>query len=226
MIHAILLKGANPCNYLSALTRNSFQTLLLLVSMWVIAPQAFAQGYEPINPPQNTSTTEKVEVLEFFWFGCPHCFAFEPSIDEWNANKPENTIFVREAPPLNKAWESHSRAFYAAEILGISEKFVPAMFKAIHEERKRMRKPGDIAELAETFGVSKKDFEATMKSFGVQTRMSRAMQLARGAGINAVPTVIVNGKYRIGSQSAGSHQGMIAAINQTVEVEKKAMGLE
>ena len=56
--------------------------------------------------------------------------------------------------------------------------------------------------------------------------MSRAMQLARGAGINAVPTVIVNGKYRIGSRSAGSHQGMIAAINQTVEVEKKAMGLE
>ena len=226
MNQSTLLQDARSSNHLSALIRKSFQILFLLVSTWVIAPQAFAQGYEPINPPQNTSTTEKVEVLEFFWFGCPHCFAFEQSIEEWAANKPENTVFVREAPPLNQAWESHSRAFYAAEILGISEKFVPAMFKAIHEERKRMRKPGDIAELAETFGVAKKDFEATMKSFGVQTRMSRAMQLARGAGINAVPTVIVNGKYRIGSRSAGSHQGMIAAINQTVEVEKKAMGLE
>ena len=198
----------------------------VLLMIAAISAAHAQQGYENLANPVRTENPDKVEVLEFFWFGCPHCFAFEPSIEEWAANKPANTVFVREAPPLNKSWESHSRAFYASQILGISEKFVPAMFKAIHEERKRMRKPSEIAELAETFGVSKKDFEATMKSFGVQTRMSRAMQLARGAGINAVPTVIVNGKYRIGSRSAGSHQGMIAAINQTVEVEKKTMGLE
>ena len=102
---------------------------------------AQAQGYETINPPLNTSDQENVEVVEFFWFGCPHCYAFEPSIDEWAANVPENAIFLREAPPLNPSWEAHSQAFYASQILGISDKFVPAMFNAIHKEKKRMRKP-------------------------------------------------------------------------------------
>ncbi len=187
---------------------------------------AAQQGYEEIKPAQNTTDQENVEVLEFFWFGCPHCFAFEPSIDDWAANIPENTVFIREAPPLNPSWETHSQAFYASEILGISEKFVPAMFNAIHKEKKRMRKPSDIAKLAATFGVEEKAFTDAMKSFGVQTRMNRAMQLARGAGITGVPSLTVNGKYRISSGSAGSHEGMIAAINQTVATEKKAMGLE
>ena len=187
---------------------------------------AQAQGYETINPPLNTSDQENVEVVEFFWFGCPHCYAFEPSIDEWAANVPENAIFLREAPPLNPSWEAHSQAFYASQILGISDKFVPAMFNAIHKEKKRMRKPSDIAELAATFGVEKKAFTDAMKSFGVQTRMNRAMQLARGAGITGVPSLTVNGKYRISSGSAGSHEGMIAAINNTVAIEKKSMGLE
>ena len=89
-----------------------------------------------------------------------------------------------------------------------------------------MRKPAEIAELAETFGVSKKDFTDAMGSFGVQTRMARAMQLARGTGITGVPAIIVNGKYRISSGTAGSHEGMIGAINQTVDAEKSAMGLE
>jgi len=207
--------------------KNAAQILFILLFCLgtMFASQAKAQGYETISPAQNTSVTDKVEVLEFFWFGCPHCYAFEPSIEEWASDLPENTVFVREAPPLNPSWESHSRAFYASEILGISEKFVPAMFNAIHKDRKRMRKPDEIAKLAETFGVSKKEFTEAMGSFGVQTRMARAMQLARGTGITGVPAIIVNGKYRISSGSAGSHEGMISAINQTVESEKSAMGL-
>ena len=204
-----------------------FATLAIIAGTALLPAQAQAQqGYEVVNPAINTADQENVEVLEFFWFGCPHCYAFEPSIEEWAANKPDNTVFVREAPPLNPSWEAHSQAFYASEVLGISEEFVPAMFNAIHKEKKRMRKPSDIAELAAEFGVEKKAFEDAMKSFGVQTRINRAMQLAQGAGITGVPAVIVNGKYRIGSSTAGSHEGMIAAINQTVDTEKKSMGLE
>lgn len=198
----------------------------LLMTIGTMSSAIAQQGYEAINPALNTSDQENVEVLEFFWFGCPHCYAFEPSIDEWAANIPDNAIFVREAPPLNPSWEVHSQAFYASEILGISDKFVPAMFNAIHKEKKRMRKPSDIAELAATFGVEEKAFADAMKSFGVQTRINRAMQLARGAGLTGVPAVIVNGKYRISTTSAGSHEGMITAINQTVASEKKSMGLE
>lgn len=182
-------------------------------------------NFETISPAQNTGTEDKVEVLEFFWFGCPHCYAFEPSIDAWNESKPDHATFVREAPPLNPSWETHSRAFYAAEILGVQDKFLPAMFDAIHKDKKLMRAPKDIRKLADSLEIDGEKFVKTMKSFGVETRLRRSMQLARGAGITGVPAVIVNGKYRINSGSAGSHEGMIKAIEETVEVERQAMGL-
>jgi thiol:disulfide interchange protein DsbA len=185
-----------------------------------------AEGYELINPPQNTSTPDKVEVLEFFWLGCPHCYSFEPSIAAWEENMPENVAFIREAPPLNPSWEEHSRAFYAAQLMGQEAPFVHAMFKAIHEERKRMRKPSDIAELAAEVGMDKDKFIKTMKSFAVQTKMNRAMQLAKGAGISGVPSIVINGKYRTGAGLAGGNAGIIDVINQTIAMEKKTMGLE
>ena len=100
-----------------------------------------ANGYELVDPPQNTATADKVEVLEFFWLGCPHCYAFEPSIEAWAEDMPENVVLRREAPPLNRSWENHSRGFYAAQLLGHEHEFVVAMFEAIHEERKPMRDP-------------------------------------------------------------------------------------
>lgn len=187
---------------------------------------ANAAGYEMISPAQNTSAPDKVEVLEFFWLGCPHCYSFEPDILAWEKDMPENVVFVREAPPLNKSWEQHSRGFYAAQLMGKEQEFVDAMFKAIHEDKQRMRKPGDIAELAATLGMDEDKFLKTMKSFAVETKLRRSIQLAKGAGITGVPSVIINGKYRTGAQLAGGNKGIINVINETVEVEKKAMGLE
>lgn len=183
---------------------------------------ATAGGYNTISPPLNTSTEGQVEVLEFFWLGCPHCYALEPELEKWLENKPEHAAFVREAPPLNPSWEQHSRGFYAAQIMGIENEFVTKMFKAIHQEKKRMRKPDDIAELAATLGVEKGKFESTMKSFFVNTKIARAMQLAKSAGLTGVPAVMINGKYLTTTSLAGSHAGMIKAIEETVELEKSA----
>lgn len=185
-----------------------------------------AGGYELINPPQNTATPDKVEVVEFFWLGCPHCYSFEPTIAAWEKDMPEHVVFVREAPPLNPSWEEHSRGFYAAQLMGEEHAFVEAMFKAIHVDKKRMRKPGDIAELAAQVGMDKDKFLKTMQSFAVQTRMNRSIQLAQGAGISGVPAIVINGKYRTGAQLAGGNAGIIDVINETVAMEKKTMGLE
>lgn len=186
---------------------------------------ATAAGFEIIDPPQNTSTPDKVEVMEFFWFGCPHCYAFEPSIEAWRKSMPEHATFVREAPPLNPSWEVHSRAFYAAEAMKVTDKFVEPMFEEIHAKKKRMRKPKDIIALAGEIGLDEEKFEKMMSSFLVDTRMRRSVQLARSAAITGVPAIIVNGKYRISSSTAGSHDNMIAAINEAVEIERKAMNL-
>lgn len=199
----------------------------LIGSLAGLSSQAIAQaGYELINPPQNTSSPDKIEVLEFFWLGCPHCYAFEPTIAAWENEMPENVVFVREAPALNSAWEQHSRGFYAAKLMGYELPFVEAMFKAIHEDKKRMRKPGDIADLAAELGMDRDKFLKTMTSFAVQTKLNRAMQLAKGAGITGVPAITINGKYRTGSQLAGGNAGMINVINDTINMEKQAMGLE
>lgn len=184
-----------------------------------------AGGYKEISPPLNTSAADKVEVLEFFWLGCPHCYSLEPSILAWENDMPENVVFVREAPPLNKSWEQHSRGFYAAQLMGQEEPFVAAMFTAIHENKNRMRTPDDIAELASGLGMDKDKFLKTMKSFAVQTKMNRAIQLAQGARITGVPSIVINGKYLTGASLAGGNAGIINVINDTVATEKAAMGL-
>lgn len=202
-------------------------TPMLAAAALSLSANVLAGGYETIQPAQNTSTTEQVEVLEFFWLGCPHCYKFEPTISAWEKDEmPEYVKFIREAPPLNPAWESHSRAFYAAQLMGHEGPFVDAMFKAIHEERKAMRKPSDIADLAAETGMDRDKFLSTMKSFAVDTRMRQAMQLAKGAGITGVPAVVINGKYRTGASIAGGYTGIVDAINETAETEREAMGLD
>ena len=209
---------------LRRLTVASATSLVLLAA----AGNASAQGngYELVQPPQNTATADQVEVVEFFWLGCPHCYSFEPTIEAWAKDRPENVAFVREAPPLNGSWETHSRAFYAAQLLGMEDEMVAAMFEAIHEKRQPMRDPKKVADLAEGLGMDRDKFLEAMQSFGVQTRMNRSMQLARGAGLTGVPAIMINGKYRTSAQLAGGNAGMIDVIERTVAMEKQAMGLE
>ena len=201
-------------------------TALALGLLGTLPVHAQANGYQTIEPPQGTSVADKVEVVEFLWLGCPHCYALEPDMLAWESRIPANTVLVREAPPLNPSWEQHSRGFYAAQVLGHENEFVTAMFEAIHEERKPMRDPEGIAELAATLGMDRDKFLATMKSFTVETKMNQANQLARGAGITGVPAIVVNGKYRTGAQLAGGNAGIIDVIEETVAMEKQTMGLE
>ena len=211
---------------LRRLTLAGATSAALLVAAAAPTSLLAAGGYELVEPPQNTATADKVEVLEFFWLGCPHCYAFEPSIEGWAEDMPENVVLRREAPPLNSSWGNHSRGFYAAQLLGHEHEFVTAMFEAIHEERKPMRDPDDMADLAAELGMEREKFLATMTSFAVETKMNRASQLARGAGITGVPSIVINGKYRTGAQLAGGNAGIIDVIEETVAMEKKTMGLE
>lgn len=196
-------------------------------AMGLVSVDAIAQnskGYEIIDKPMPTGDASRVEVLEFFWFGCPHCFAFEPSINAWNDAKPEYVDFVREAPPLNPSWEQHSRTFYAAQALGIVDGMFDQTFDQIHKNKKPMRDPKKISKFIESLdlGVSSENFRKAMNSFAVETALKRSVVRAQQAGIRSVPTVIINGKYRTGSTIAGGHQGIISAINERAAFEHGA----
>jgi len=178
-----------------------------------------AQGYLDVTPAQSTNNSEKVEVLEYFWFGCPHCYAFEPVINGWDAGKPDYVEFRREAPPLNPGWIPHSKAFYAAEILGVTDQMFDQLFDAIHKEKRPLRSSDKIAAFVGELGIDEKLFLKTMNSFAVDTRIKEALRLARASGITGVPAIVVNGKYRTGNSIAGGHQGVIDVINKLVERE-------
>jgi len=195
-----------------------------LAALSMLRP-AHAAGFENIDPPQNTSVTDKVEVLEYLWLGCPHCYALEPSMEKWEETKPDYVHFVREAPPLNPSWENHSRGFYAAQFMGKEQEFVVAMFEAIHEKKQPMRDKKKIAELAGTLGMDEKKFLSTMDSFAVNGKLKQSIDKALKSGISSVPSIIINGKYRASSSISGGHEGIIETINERAAFEKAAMKL-
>jgi thiol:disulfide interchange protein DsbA len=180
--------------------------------------------YNIIKPPQATLNPDKIEVLEYFWFGCPHCYAFEPAINEWAADKPDDVDFVRHAPPLNPGWTPHSEAFYSAEVLGVTNKFFDEFFNAIHRERRPLRDRNSISKYIEELGVDvdKDKMMDTMKSFAVNAKIRQALKVASASRVNAVPTVVVNGKYLSTVSMAGGHKQIIDLINELVEKERAA----
>lgn len=196
-------------------------------ALGLVSVNAFAQsanGYEEITSPMPTVDESRVEVLEFFWFGCPHCFAFEPAINAWKDSKPDYVNFVREAPPLNPSWEQHSRTFYAAQALGVVDGMFDQTFDHIHKKKKPLRDPKKIAKFIASLdlGVSADEFRDAMESFAVETALKRSIVRAQQAGISSVPSIIINGKYRTGSSIAGSHQGIIDVINERAAFEHGA----
>lgn len=200
--------------------KNLFRAVLVFCSLSSFAMAQ--QGYEELPNPQKRADTDRVEVLEYFWFGCPHCFAFEPTINKWAESKPDFVDFVREAPPLNPAWAPHSQAFYASQVLGITDQMFDQFFDAIHKDKKRLNSPKAIAKWVGSLGIEGVDadkFQKTMKSFAVDAKIRRSLDLARNDGINSVPSVVINGKYKTTGRIAGSNDRVIDVIRELSEKE-------
>lgn len=179
-----------------------------------------ADGYRVVAPAQPTSK-EKVEVLEFFWYGCPHCYQLEPTMKKWKKTLPENVEFTPIAAALNPSWAVHARAYYAAEVMGVLDKFHEPMFDALNKERKRLRTPEKIGEFASSLGIDGDLFVKTMSSFAVETKLRRADQLARAYKLTGVPAVTIAGKYVTGPGAAGSYEALTNIMNDLIAKETK-----
>ena len=195
---------------------------LLLLSPFVSA--GFDEGieYQTLASPQPTVNEDRIEVLELFWYGCPHCYHLEPLIHAWLEKKPDDVVFVRVPAVLGPSWELLARAFYTAELLGVMDKIHPSLFERIHKDRKPVRSVADVKKLFMAQGVSEQDFDNTYKSFAVITKTNRAKQAARLYGIKGVPTLVVNGKYRTGAQMAGGNKEILDVVDFLVQKERDA----
>jgi len=197
--------------------------LLLLVTantMAEDAPYAAGIDYGVVTPPLPRAAAEGVQVLELFWYGCPHCFQLEPHLERWLATKPAAAQFER-MPAIfsNPTWRLHAQAFYTAEVLGVSEKLHGAMMTAIHLRKRPLNSAAQLRQFFIEQGVEGERFDRTFNSFAVQMKVNRAADITRRAGIDGVPAVIVAGKYRATGGMAGSYANMFAIIDHLVAKE-------
>lgn len=197
-------------------------TLLLLVLTMPLVHAGFEEGvkYQRIANPQPTSMAEKIEVLEFFWYGCPHCYQLEPEVEDWLQNNPDDVAFVRMPAVLGPSWELLTRAFYTAELLDATDKIHKPLFERLHKARKKIRNTDELKAFFVEQGVSAEDFDNTFSSFAVITKTNRSKQVSGLYGITGVPAMVVNGKYLVTAKMAGSNKQMLDVVDYLVEQER------
>lgn len=192
----------------------------------VMAPAAGAEpfdegvDYQRVAPAQPTEAEPgKVEVLELFWYGCPHCYHLEPLLEQWLAGQPDTVAFRRMPAVLGDQWAIHARAFYAAEVLGVSDKVHQALFDAMHAEKRRLNDEASLAAFFAEQGVDEEQFRQAFHSFSVETKLRRAMTMTRRYGIDGVPAFVVNGKFRTSASLTGTRERMFEVLEALVKSE-------
>jgi thiol:disulfide interchange protein DsbA len=160
--------------------------------------------YQQVNPPQPTDVPDgKIEVVELFWYGCPHCYHLEPYLNKWLENKPANVVFRRIPAALNPNWVLGAQTYYTEQALGILDKTHDKLFDAIHRDHQRLNTPEAMAKFFEKYGVNQEEFMKVFNSFGVRAKLAHARKMVAAYGANSVPTIIINGKYRTDASMAG-----------------------
>jgi thiol:disulfide interchange protein DsbA len=200
--------------------------LLALVAPVVQAADEFQEGvqYRRLATAVPTSTPGKIEVIEFFWYGCPHCYRLEPDVDNWLKTKPEDVEFVRIPAVFGRDWEPGARAFYAAQALGVLDQIHAPLMDAIHAKKRPMRTEADLTTFFVEHGVSKEDFQTAYNSFDVETKLRRSQQMAKRMGISGVPSIVVDGKYETDVTMAGSGKSVFDVVNFLVSKQQDAQG--
>jgi protein dithiol oxidoreductase (disulfide-forming) len=207
--------------------------LVLLVAGSAIAQQQLAVGrdYTLINPPQPTDSGKKIEVIEFFWYGCIHCYNLEPSLKAWLKHKPADVEF-RYVPAIFDAasWGPLARAFYALDAMGLGSKYHDDIFNAIHRDKQReiVTDPRALADWLAGKGVDKQKFLDTYNSFAVNTRTKRSEDITRSYDVPGTPAIVVDGKYITGPSmtlnpdSSVNYDRFFQVVDQLIAVARKA----
>jgi thiol:disulfide interchange protein DsbA len=196
--------------------------VFLLVNSAVLQASGYTEGVEyKAVPPQPTDTGDKIEVLEFFWYGCPHCYTFEPYIQAWKKTKPANVEFVRVPAIFRPDWEVQARTYYALSNMGVIEDLHEKIFAAIHVDKKKLNTKEQLTNFLVEKGVDRKKFEEQYSSFSVDTMVRKAKKKQTGYRIQGVPSIAVNGKYLSSGSMSGSYDNLVKILDFLVNKELK-----
>jgi len=193
-----------------------------LFGMTAQAAEKPAAPYVELTNPVPVAVPGKIEVVELFWYGCPHCYAFEPVINPWAEKLPSDVNFVRIPAMFGGPWDAHGQMFLTLESMGVEDQVHAAVFNAIQKEKKRLTDPEEMAEFLATQGVDKDKFLATFNSFAIKGQINKAKELAKKYEITGVPTMVVNGKYRFDIGSAGGANEALQLADKLIAKERAA----
>jgi thiol:disulfide interchange protein DsbA len=210
--------------------RRLFATTLLsagagLSSLSAWAQQAFKLGKDYIaleRPLATEAGTGKTEVLEFFWYSCPHCNAFEPAFAQWVKNAPKDVVVRRVPVAFRDDFVPQQRLYYTLEAMDLVEKMHGRVFTAIHGEKLMLNTDAAILAWAEKQGIDKAKFTETYKSFGVATKIKRAVQLQNDFKIEGVPSFGVAGRYYVDGTLAGSMDRAVKVVESLIAQSRQA----
>ncbi len=196
------------------------------------AAEPFKAGvhYFVLDEPVRVRDPKKIEVVEIFWYGCPHCFRFDPMIKAWQKALPADVDFWRLPVIWNSATELHARAFYTAQSLGVLDKLHDPLFDAMNVKGNPLNNEDKLRELFVAQGVKASDFDQAFDSFGVTSQVNQAKARTLSYKIEGTPEIVVAGKYRIDGRAFNdpdgtertSHEKMLEVANYLIAKERKA----
>jgi thiol:disulfide interchange protein DsbA len=197
-------------------------SVFLSFSNFAAKPQStpvYREGvhYHVLPEPVPVADPGKIEVTEVFWYGCSHCYHFEPRVLEWSRNKPEDINFVQIPAMWNGLMEAHARAFYTANQLGIKEDVHQAVYNAINLDRKRLDSAEAVAELFAEFGADRDEVVSLFKSADATTYLKQVDARARAYQITGTPQLIVHGRYRVEASQRVPQNEMFKVVEFLVQ---------
>ena len=212
------------------LQRREFSATLVGASALALGLPAAAQSgivegthYVRLGQPVPVSVANgKVEVVEFFWYGCPHCNAFEPLLEAWVKKLPDFVAFRRVPVQFREEpFGTHQRLYYALEAMGQLEAMHRKVFYAIHNDRQKLDKPAEIATFMTKHGVDGAKVAELMGSFAVQTKARQAKQLAEAYRIDGVPALGIQGRFFTSGSLAGGQERMVLVAEYLIHANRK-----
>lgn len=198
--------------------------MLLLAAGAAPAAEEFDEGidYRVVAEPARAEAGTDVEVLELFWYGCPHCYHLEPEIARWLEQEPAGVSFRRMPAAASPRWVPHAKAFYAAQRLGVLDQLHEPLFKALHEQRRKIFTDEQIIAFAAEQGIDEDAFRTAYSSFPVDMQVRKAAELVQRYNIDGVPALVVNGKYVTSASQTGSNARMFQVVDYLAAQEGKA----
>lgn len=195
--------------------------MLLVAVLLAACTQATAEpvagkDYQVIDPPVPTAAPNKIEVIEFFYYGCPHCYQLEPHLKSWLKQKPADVEFKTQPAVFRESWLPLTKAYFALEATGNLARLHEKLFAALHDQNVPISTDDALFDWVEKQGVDRDKFADVYKSFGVQGKTQRAVQMTKEYRIAGTPSMVIDGKYITSGSMTGSHESMMKVVDYLI----------